>query len=69
MSKCRIPDCDDEVVYIHLEVCSACYSGLAYWRGRSRHDKEKRQEKIKRLNSRMSFMIDNPRVHPKRKGD
>jgi hypothetical protein len=64
---CKIPDCENEAVYMHLRVCSACYSGLAYWRGRSRHDKEKRLVQIKRLNGRMLHMIDNPSDAPKRK--
>jgi len=66
---CRIPECDSEAQYLHLQVCSACYSGLAYWRGRSRHAKEKRQRQVQRLESRMEFMIGNPKVHPKRKGE
>ena len=64
---CKIPNCDNDVVYHHLRVCSACYSGLAYWRGRSLHDKEKRLTQIKRLNGRMRHMIDNPKDAPKRK--
>ena len=67
MKLCRIPDCESEVRYHHLGVCSACYSGLAYWRGRSRRSKQRRVKQIKRLESRMEFMIDNPKVHPKRK--
>lgn len=63
---CKIPNCDNEAVYMHLRVCSACYSGLAYWRGRSRHDKEKRLAQIKRLNGRMLHMIDNPKDAPRR---
>ena len=38
---CTIPDCDQEVKYYHLEVCAACYSGLARWRGRSSARKRK----------------------------
>lgn len=66
MSNCKIPNCENEIVYFHLRVCSACYSGLAYWRGRSKRDKEKRLEQIARLNGRMLHMIDNPSDHPRR---
>ncbi len=64
--KCIIPDCDEDVRYIHLQVCAACYSGLAHWRSRSRADKNFRLGRIQRLHSRMEFMIDNPRHHPKK---
>jgi len=53
--------------YHRLGVCATCYGGLAYWRGRSIAHKRYRMEQIKRLKSRMDFMIDNPRVHPKKK--
>ena len=65
--KCLIDNCRNDVRYYHLGVCSACYSGLAHWRGRSVADKRWRLELIDRLQSRMEFMIDNPRHTPKRK--
>ncbi len=64
---CKIPNCENAVVYHHLGVCSACYSGLAYWRGRSVHDKRKRLTQTLRLTSRMEHIIDNPKDHPKKK--
>lgn len=64
---CIIPDCDEEVHYVHLQVCKACYSGLAHWRGRNSRDKTFRLGRIKRLHSRMEFILDNPKHHPKRK--
>lgn len=65
--KCIIDNCDDDVHYLHLQVCKACYAGLATWRGRPVADKRFRLGRIQRLHSRMNFMIDNPRHHPKRK--
>lgn len=66
LAKCIIPECNDDVHYIHLQVCKACYSGLANWRGRSRHDKEFRLQRCKRLVERMDFILDHPRHAPKR---
>lgn len=63
---CCIPDCDEEVKYVHLQVCSACYSGLARWRGRPIAEKRRRLEINHRLVSRMGFVMDNPRHHPKK---
>lgn len=63
---CTIPDCDQPVKYHHLQVCSACYSGLARWRGRPAAQKKKHLERCHRLVSRMGFVIDNPKHHPKR---
>ena len=63
---CIIEDCDESVHYIHLQVCKACYAGLTTWRGRGVADKRFRLGRIKRLHSRMEFMIDNPRHAPKK---
>ena len=65
--KCMIDNCNNDVKYHHLQVCGACYSGLSTWRGRSVADKRHRLELIDRLQSRMEFMIDNPRHAPKRR--
>ncbi len=65
--KCIIENCTNDVRYHHLQVCAACYSGLSHWRGRSVADKRWRLGLIDRLQSRMEFMIDNPRHAPKRK--
>ena len=62
---CTIPDCDQEVKYYHLEVCAACYSGLARWRGRSSARKRKHFKRCERLVSRMGFVMDNPHHHPR----
>jgi len=62
---CCIPDCDEDVKYFHLQVCSACYSGLARWRGRPIGEKRRRLEINHRLVSRMSFVMDNPKHHPR----
>ena len=64
---CVIPDCDDEVKYHHLQVCSACYSGLTRWRGRSITEKRHRMAINHRLVSRMSFIMDNPKHHAKKR--
>ena len=64
---CCIPDCDKEVRYVHLQVCAACYSGLARWRGRPLGEKRQRLEINRRLVSRMDFIIGNPKHHPKKK--
>ncbi len=66
MSNCIIPDCEEEVKYIYLQVCSACYAGLTTWRGRSLQDKEFRLGRNRRLVSRMDFIMDNPKHHAKR---
>ena len=63
---CCIPECDDDVKYVHLQVCSACYSGLARWRGRSIAEKRHRLAINHRLVSRMGFVMDNPKHHPKK---
>lgn len=63
MANCCIPDCEEAVHYIHLQVCKACYSGLTTWRGRSAHDKRFRLGRCKRLASRMDFILDNPKHH------
>ncbi len=67
--KCKIENCDSDVVYFHLKVCSACYSGLAYWRGRSTADKRHRLKLTKRLTSRMDHMIENTNAayYPRKK--
>jgi len=67
MAKCKMANCNEDMHYMHLEVCKACYSGLSYWKGRPRAHKEKRLEQLKRLNGRMEFMIDNPRSVPHRR--
>ncbi len=63
---CCIPECEEDVKYIHLQVCSACYSGLALWRGRTPAQKKRRMEINRRLVSRMGFIMDNPKHHPKK---
>lgn len=63
---CQIPECNSEVRYVHLQVCAACYSGLARWRGRPAAEKRHRLEINNRLVSRMEFILDNPRHHPKK---
>jgi len=62
---CCIPDCNDEVRYYQLRVCAACYSGLARWRGRSVAEKRRRLEINHRLVSRMGFVMENPKHHPR----
>lgn len=64
---CKIGNCENDATYPILGVCSACYSGLAYWRGRSAHDKRKRLKQTQRLNSRMAHMLRYPQDAPKRK--
>lgn len=66
---CIIPDCDEEVRYKHLSVCAACYSGLSLWRGRPPSAKRKRMAQYVRLQSRMEFMMENPKHHPVRRDD
>ena len=66
---CIIPDCDEEVRYKHLQVCSACYSGLALWRGRPPAAKRKRMGQYVRLQSRMEFIMEHPKHHPVRRDD
>ena len=66
MAQCIIPDCEESVHYIHLQVCKACYSGLTTWRGRSNADKNFRLGRCKRLASRMDFILDNPKHHAKK---
>ena len=66
---CCIPDCDQEVRYVHLQVCSACYSGLARWRGRPLAAKRLQMDRYKRLESRMDFIMENPKHHPVRRDD
>ena len=63
---CIIPDCEDSVHYHHLQVCKACYAGLTTWRGRAGRDKRFRLGRIKRLHSRMEFILDNPKHHAKK---
>ena len=66
MATCIIPECEEEIRYFHLSVCSACYAGLTTWRGRSRADKEFRLGRNKRLVERMGFIMDNPKHHAKK---
>lgn len=66
---CIIDNCDQEVRYKHLQVCSACYSGLALWRGRPLSAKRARMAQYDRLVSRMDFMMENPKHHPVRRDD
>ncbi len=63
MAICIIPDCDEDVKYIHLQVCTACYSGLTRWRGRSIVEKRHRMGINKRLVSRMDFIMGHPKHH------
>ena len=63
---CIIPDCEEPVKYRHLQVCGACYSGLALWRGRPIAAKRKRMAQYVRMQSRMDFMMENPKHHPKK---
>lgn len=64
--KCMIDNCKNDVRYHHLQVCGACYGGLTTWRGRPAADKRYRLEQIDRLQSRMEFMIENPKHAPKK---
>ena len=66
---CIIPECEEPVKYIHLQVCGACYSGLALWRGRPLAQKRRRMEINRRLVSRMDFIMENPKHHPARRDD
>lgn len=66
---CVIPDCEENVQYKHLGVCSACYSGLTRWRGRGRAEKQRRLEINHRLVSRMEFIMKNPKHHPRYQKD
>ena len=66
---CSIPECDETVRYIHLGVCAACYSGLARWRGRPIGAKRLMMGRYKRLESRMDFIMENPKHHPVRRDD
>lgn len=63
---CIIPDCEEDVRYIHLEVCAACYSGLTRWRGRSIVEKRHRMGINRRLVSRMDFIMEHPKHHAKK---
>ena len=63
---CCIPECEDDVKYVHLGVCSACYSGLSLWRGRPMAQKRRRMEINVRLVSRMDFIMGHPKHHPKK---
>ena len=67
MATCKIRGCQDEIHYWHLRVCKACYSGLTYWKGRNRRDKEKRLSQLVRLNGRMQHMIEHPRNVPRKR--
>lgn len=62
MATCKF--CDNEMYYEILGVCKTCYSGLAYWRGRTQTDKKKRQAQLEKLNRRMDHLITNPRQVP-----
>ncbi len=64
---CIIPNCGEPVRYYHLQVCSACYAGLARWRGRAAAHKREHLARCERLVSRTEFVIENPRHHPKQK--
>ena len=66
---CIIPDCEENVNYHHLQVCSACYSGLTRWRGRGAVEKRRRLEINHRLVSRMEFIMENPKHHPRYQKD
>lgn len=65
---CIIPNCDQPVRYYHLHVCAACYSGCARWRGRKVGEKRHNLSRCNRLVSRMEFILEHPRHHPKKKG-
>ena len=54
---CKI--CDDHPVTRHkrLGVCTSCYSGISYWRGRSVGDLIKHDAKLARLKKRTAFMM------------
>ncbi len=67
MTICKIRGCTDEMHFQYLGVCKACYSGLSYWKGRPRAHKQKRLDQLKRLNGRMSSMIDNPYSVPRKR--
>lgn len=65
--RCKIEGCTEEAHYLILQVCKACYAGLAYWKGRPQRDKRKRKEQLERLNGRMQHMIEHPRNVPHRR--
>jgi hypothetical protein len=62
MATCKF--CPNDEYYAILGVCKNCYAGLAYWRGRTQHDKKKRQVQLEKLNRRMDHLITNPRAVP-----
>lgn len=62
MATCKF--CPNEEYYAILGVCKQCYSGLAYWRGRSQTDKKKRATQLEKLEKRMDHLITNPRAVP-----
>lgn len=68
-NNCTIPGCEEDVKYHHLQVCSACYSGLSNWRGRNKRDKEHRLYLNKRLATRMEFILDHPKHAPRYQRD
>lgn len=63
-TKCKFTGCPNEMHYMYLGVCKTCYSGLAYWRGRSQVDKRRREKQLIKLSSRMRSLITYPREVP-----
>jgi hypothetical protein len=64
---CRFEGCENEEDFSILHCCKTCYNGLAYWRGRPRRDKQRRQQQLTKLTARMSHMLDNPRSVPRKR--
>ncbi len=67
MRKSKFKGCDNEEDYRILGVCKTCYSGLAYWKGRTQAHKRKRAKQLVKLSDRMDHLIDYPRSVPRKR--
>ena len=67
MAKCSIPGCNSKVKYKESGLCSACYHGMYYWKGKTPTRIVNRIKQLARLQARMDIMMPTVRALGRRR--
>ena len=56
---CRVEGCRNEVVYVTLDLCAACYQRMLYWSHRSPKEQIRRVDNLRRWEASMTLVLGN----------
>lgn len=62
---CRVDGCTNDVQYVTLDLCAACYQRMLYWSHRSPKEQIRRVDNLRRWEASMTMVLGN--VKPLRK--